>query len=103
MGVEIDAVPKGLDGGNDSGRKRAPRHSLEITSQGAKGRAAELPQQPAAKPAGMTVEFRERGEVNYVKSHWSVSEVLIAALMAYERGRNEWAARYFSRAKSAND
>ena len=29
--------------------------------------------------------------------------VLCAALMAYERGRNEWAARYFSRAKPAND
>ena len=58
---------------------------------------------PAVKPAGMTVEFRERGEVNYVKSHWSVSEVLIATLMAYERGRHEWAARYFSRAKAVND
>ena len=58
---------------------------------------------PVVQPAGMTVEFHERGEVNYVKSHWSVSEVLIATLMAYERGRNEWAARYFRQAKDVND
>ena len=58
---------------------------------------------PAVKPAGMTVELHERGEVNYVKSHWSVSEVLIATLMAYERGRDPWAARYFSRAKTVCD
>ena len=58
---------------------------------------------PVQKPAGMTVEFRERGEVSYVKSHWSVSEVLIATLMAYERGRAEWAARYFNRAKDVID
>lgn len=58
---------------------------------------------PVQKPVGMTVEFRERGEVSYVKSQWSVSEVLIATLMAYERDRDEWAARYFRRAKTVND
>ncbi len=58
---------------------------------------------PVAKPAGMTVEFRERGEVSYVKSHWSVSEVMIATLMAYERSRDEWAARFFCQAKEVND
>ncbi len=58
---------------------------------------------PAVKPAGMTVEFRERGEFNYVKSHWSVAEVLIATLMVYERRGAEWAERYFSRAKAVND
>ena len=58
---------------------------------------------PVLKPAGMTVEFRERGEFNYVKSHWSVAEVLIATLMVYERRGAEWAERYFSRAKAVND
>jgi mannose/cellobiose epimerase-like protein (N-acyl-D-glucosamine 2-epimerase family) len=58
---------------------------------------------PALKPAGMTVEFHERGEYNYVKSHWSVSEVLIATLMAFERSGDEWAARYFSQAKDVID
>jgi N-acylglucosamine 2-epimerase len=58
---------------------------------------------PVVKPAGMTVEFPERGEYNYVKSQWSVSEVLIATLMAFEQGRDEWAARYFSQAKAVND
>jgi N-acylglucosamine 2-epimerase len=58
---------------------------------------------PVVKPAGMTVEFRERGEYSYVKSQWSVSEVLIASLMAFEQGRDEWAARYFSQAKAVND
>ena len=58
---------------------------------------------PVQKPVGMTVEFRERGEVSYVKSQWSVSEVLIATLMAYERRPDEWAARYFRQAKTVND
>jgi N-acylglucosamine 2-epimerase len=58
---------------------------------------------PVVQPAGMTVEFRERGEYSYVKSQWSVSEVLIASLMAFEQGRDEWAARYFSQAKAVND
>jgi N-acylglucosamine 2-epimerase len=58
---------------------------------------------PVVKPAGMSVEFHERGEYNYVKSHWSVSEVLIATLMAFERSRDEWAERYFIEAKDVND
>jgi len=58
---------------------------------------------PVVKPSGMTLEFRERGEFNYVKSQWAVSEVLIASLMAFARGRDEWAARYFTAAKEVND
>jgi hypothetical protein len=42
MGVQINPVPKGLDGGYDPGRKRAPGHNLEVTSQGPEGAAAEI-------------------------------------------------------------
>jgi mannose/cellobiose epimerase-like protein (N-acyl-D-glucosamine 2-epimerase family) len=58
---------------------------------------------PVVKPAGMTVEFKERGEYNYVKAQWAISEVLIATLMIFEHRGEEWAARYFSRAKEVND
>jgi len=40
--VSIDPVPKGLDGGDDPGRKRAPGHNLEVTAQGPEGAAAEI-------------------------------------------------------------
>ncbi len=46
-GVEIDAVSEGLDGGDDSGRKRAPGQGREIPGQAPGGQAAELPQEPA--------------------------------------------------------
>ena len=43
--MKIDPVPEGLDGRDDAGRKRAPGHNLEISGQGPKGQAAEIPQQ----------------------------------------------------------
>jgi mannose/cellobiose epimerase-like protein (N-acyl-D-glucosamine 2-epimerase family) len=58
---------------------------------------------PPIKPAGMTVEFKERGEYNYVKAHWAIGEILIATLMIFEHRGEEWAARYFARAKEVND
>jgi mannose/cellobiose epimerase-like protein (N-acyl-D-glucosamine 2-epimerase family) len=58
---------------------------------------------PAVKPSGMTVEFRERGEYNYVKAHWAISEILVATLMVCEHKGEEWAARYFGRALEIND
>jgi hypothetical protein len=45
--VEIDPVPKGLDGGDDPGRKRAPGHNLEVTAQGPEGAAAEIAEETA--------------------------------------------------------
>jgi len=45
--VKIDPVPKGLDGGDDSGRKRAPGHNLEVTAQGPEGAAAEIAEETA--------------------------------------------------------
>ena len=40
--MEINPVPKSLDGGDDPGRKRAPGHNLEVTAQGPEGAAAEI-------------------------------------------------------------
>ena len=45
--VEIDAVAECLDDGNNSGLKVPPCDSREIADEGAEGRAAEFPQQPA--------------------------------------------------------
>jgi hypothetical protein len=45
--VKIDPVPKGLDGRDDAGRKRAPGQDLEVTDQGPEGAAAKIPQEPA--------------------------------------------------------
>jgi len=45
--MKIDPVPKGLDDGDDAGRKRAPGQAFEVTGQGPEGAAAEIPQKPA--------------------------------------------------------
>ena len=45
MGMNINPIPEGLDGRDDAGRKRTPGHNLEISGQGPKGQAAEIPQQ----------------------------------------------------------
>ena len=45
--MKIDPVPKGLDGGDDPGRKRAPGHNLEVTAQGPEGAAAEIAEETA--------------------------------------------------------
>jgi len=45
--VKIDPVPKGLDGCDDPGRKRAPGHNLEVTAQGPEGAAAEITEETA--------------------------------------------------------
>jgi hypothetical protein len=45
--VKIDPVPKGLDGGDDPGRKHAPGHNLEVTDRGPEGAAAEIAEETA--------------------------------------------------------
>jgi len=45
--TKIDPVPKGLDGGDDPGRKRAPGHNLEATAQGPERAAAEIAEETA--------------------------------------------------------
>ena len=47
VGVEVYPVPEGLDGRDDTGRKRAPGQAFEVTGQGPEGAAAEVPQKPA--------------------------------------------------------
>ncbi|MCX6563162.1 MAG: hypothetical protein NTU60_06105 [Candidatus Aminicenantes bacterium] len=46
-GVEINPVPKGLDGGDDPGRKRVPGHNLEVTAQGPEDSAAKIAEETA--------------------------------------------------------
>ena len=50
--MKIDPVPKGLDGGDDPGRKLAPGHSLEVTAQGPEGAAAEIAEETRRRRAG---------------------------------------------------
>jgi hypothetical protein len=45
--VEIDPVPKSLDGGDDTRDELFPRHGLEILRQGVDRRAAKITQEPA--------------------------------------------------------
>jgi hypothetical protein len=47
VGVKIDPVPEGPDGGNDPRRKHAPGHNLEVSGQGPEGAAAEIGEEPA--------------------------------------------------------
>ncbi len=50
---------------------------------------------PVERPVGMTVEFRMKGEYNYMKSMWTMDEALIAMLMVFEETGAQWAADYF--------
>ena len=52
--MKIDPVPKGLDGGDDPGRKRAPGHNLEVTAQGPEGAAAEI-----AEETPLTIRYAD--------------------------------------------
>ena len=58
---------------------------------------------PIDRPVGTGLEFRERGEYNYMKSFWSNNEVQIAALHIWTRTRAPWAARYFNLAQEVAD
>ncbi len=43
------------------------------------------------------------GEYNYLKSFWSLNEVMLTTLYAYQLRRPTWAARYFRLARSVVD
>ncbi|MDD8014268.1 MAG: AGE family epimerase/isomerase [Acidobacteriota bacterium] len=58
---------------------------------------------PVLRVAGTSLEFRERGEYSYTKSHWSIGETLIATITAFEDAGEEWADRYFTKAKTVNE
>ena len=46
--MKIEPVPKGLDGRDDAGRKRAPGQDFEVSGQGMEGAATEFAHQPAS-------------------------------------------------------
>jgi len=47
MGMKIDAVPEGLDDGDNPRLKGRPRHSLKIEEKRPDATAAKIPQEPA--------------------------------------------------------
>jgi mannose/cellobiose epimerase-like protein (N-acyl-D-glucosamine 2-epimerase family) len=58
---------------------------------------------PVERPVGTDLEFRFRGEYQYMKTLWSLNEILVACLNVFERTRAEWAARFFSMAQEVID
>ncbi len=47
MRMKIDAIAERLDGGDNPGLKRRPRHGLKIKEKRPLGTAAKIPQEPA--------------------------------------------------------
>jgi hypothetical protein len=58
---------------------------------------------PVERPLGTIVEFRAIGEYHYMKSFWSLAEVLVATLKVLERRAAPWAAEYFRLAQRVLD
>jgi len=58
---------------------------------------------PPESPVGTDYDFRFVGEYHYMKSMWSLTEVLIAAMNVFERTGDEWASRFFGLAQKAID
>lgn len=50
---------------------------------------------PVERPLGTVVEFSAVGEYHYMKSFWSLAEVLVATLKILERRPAAWAVEYF--------
>ncbi len=58
---------------------------------------------PVERPVGTNLEFRFRGEFHYMKTLWSLNEILVACLNIFERTGVEWAARFFGMAQEVID
>ena len=58
---------------------------------------------PVERPLGTVAEFGAVGEYHYMKSFWSLAEVLVATLKVLERRRAPWAADYFGLAQRVLD
>jgi N-acylglucosamine 2-epimerase len=58
---------------------------------------------PVERPVGTDLEFRFRGEYHYMKTVWSLNEILVACLKIFERTGAEWAARFFGMAQDVID
>jgi hypothetical protein len=58
---------------------------------------------PVERPVGTDLEFRFRGEYHYMKTLWSLNEILVACLKVFERTGSEWAARFYGMAQEVID
>lgn len=58
---------------------------------------------PVERPLGTVAEFHAVGEYHYMKSFWSLAEVLVATLKVLERRRAPWAVEYFGLAQRVLD
>ncbi len=58
---------------------------------------------PIERPEETDLEFRPVGEYNWLKSSWSLDEVLIATMNIIEHRDFEWAVRYFGLAQDTFD
>jgi N-acylglucosamine 2-epimerase len=58
---------------------------------------------PPEQPVGTDLQFRFRGEFHYMKTLWSLNEILVACLKVLERTDAEWASRFFDMALEAID
>ena len=58
---------------------------------------------PVERPVGTDLAFRFRGEYQYMKTLWSLNEILVACMNVYERTRSDWAARYLGMAQEVID
>jgi N-acylglucosamine 2-epimerase len=58
---------------------------------------------PVEQPVGTDLEFRFRGEYHYMKTLWSLNEIMVACLNIFERTGAEWAARFFGMAQAVVD
>ncbi len=58
---------------------------------------------PIERPVGTDLEFRFRGEYHYMKTLWSLNEIMVACLKIFERTGAEWAERFFGMAQDVID
>ena len=58
---------------------------------------------PEENPIGTDLAFRMVGEYNYVKSLWSLNEILIAMLMIFRETKAGWAAEWFETVQKTID
>ncbi len=54
---------------------------------------------PIERPLGTSIEFSMVGEYHYMKSYWSLAEVLVATVKVLARRDAPWAADYFAMAR----
>jgi hypothetical protein len=58
---------------------------------------------PVERPLGTICEFSAVGEYHYMKSYWTLAEVLVATLKVLERRQAPWAVDYYGRAQRVID